>query len=107
MSRNKKPFQILKFNDSDTNSLGQPIYDWETSETVLGYMDMLSGSEDISANAYLEDSTHVFITWDIIDIDINDRIYNERKEQTYEVTYVDEPMELGSHLEVFCKVQSS
>lgn len=102
MSKSKKPFVVKRFDNKTENEIGQPINSWTDHKTIYGYMDMMSGNEQ--EQAYLEESTHILITWDIVDVTSKDRIYNERKGETYEITYVDNPMELDSQLEIYCKV---
>ena len=96
-------FTVLKYDKTGKrNSLGQTIHDFRESGTFDGWIDFLSGEESNSQNAITAESTHVIITFDTsLEISILDRIRFKDKE--YEVTYVDNPMELDDHLEIFLK----
>lgn len=84
--------------------MGEPILDWQTVHNVEGYLDLLTGDEVNSSNSFIEESSHVFMLLEVVvDITNGDRIYNPRTELTYEVTFVDNPMELDSHYEIYCK----
>lgn len=100
------PFEIKREVDTDeTDELNQPIYDWRTVHTLLGWLDLLTGSDEQQhQNSLLATSSHIFLTEDTsFLIDATDRIYNPRTGITYEITFVDDVMELGDHLEIYCK----
>lgn len=103
----KKPFILRKYKKQSENAIGQPVYEWVDDVELFGYVDLLSGTIDESSNAYLTDSTHCLIVWEVVPVSIKDRIYNPRTNQVYEVTYCDNVMELDSHLEIFLKVVAS
>lgn len=96
-------FTILKYDKTGRrNSLGQIIHDFQESSTFGGWIDFLGGEESISQNAITADSTHIIITFETrLEISISDRV--RFKDRDYEVTYVDNPMELDDHLEIFLK----
>ena len=97
-------FNVLRQGTTEKNAMGQVTSDYAPYGLVEGYMDMLSGNEAISSNSLIEESSHVLITWDIdSDITNMDRIENPRTKEVYEITFVDNVMELGQLLEVYCK----
>jgi len=98
-----KVFEIKRYEKNGTNSLGQDVYDWQTVHTLSGWLDMLTGEEDVS-NAVLESSTHVFITKDLsFWVTRKDRLYFVDQKKTYEITFVDDPVNMAHHLEVYVK----
>lgn len=96
-------FTLLKYDKTGKrNSLGQIIHDFQETVSFDGWIDFLSGEESNNQNAITADSTHVIITFETnLEIAISDRI--RFKDKDYEVTYVDNPMELNDHLEIFLK----
>lgn len=97
-------FEIKREIDAGENSMGEQILEWLTVHSVEGYLDLLTGDEANSSNSFIEESSHVFMILEVsVDINNGDRIYNPRTELTYEVTFVDNPMELNSHYEIYCK----
>lgn len=97
-------FEIKREIETGENSMGEPILDWQTVHNVEGYLDLLTGDEANSSNSFIEESSHVFMILEVsVDINNGDRIFNPRTDTTYEVTFVDNPMELDSHYEIYCK----
>ena len=88
------------------NDIGEPVDNWTDFTTIKGWLDLTSGTSTYSHKTKTEESTHVFIA----DYNktvrgllpakcrciINDRIY--------QVTFIDDPMELHDHLEIFLKL---
>lgn len=95
-------FYVLKQIESGENDLGQTITSFTKSAVFTGYMDMLSGSESTDKLAFLEDSTHIILTKDMT-VDVSKHDHIETLGKTYEVTYVDDPVNLGHHLEIYAK----
>ncbi|WP_257211372.1 phage head-tail adapter protein [Streptococcus suis] len=95
-------FYLFKRNLVGENELGQEIFEHKRVAVFAGYMDMLDGSESTDKLAYLADSTHVILTKDTtVNAEIDDKI--EVNGKTYEVTYVDDPVNIGHHLEIYVK----
>lgn len=94
---------ILSYQKQGKNKLGQVVYDFVEGGKVKGYLDMLSGNETDRATA-LSTSTHVFLTKEIITVTNKDRL--RYGSQVYEVTFVDNPVNMGHHLEIYLKVVS-
>ena len=95
-------FYLFKRNLVGENELGQELFEHKRVAVFAGYMDMLDGSESTDKLAYLADSTHVILTKDTtVNAEIDDKI--EINGKTYEVTYVDDPVNIGHHLEIYVK----
>lgn len=89
------------------NSMGEGIPEWKDVQTVRGWLDMMSGSTAYTTyNAKLEESTHVWVM-DYTDLDPSISDESSRmviNGKIYDVTYIDNPMELNQHLEIFLKL---
>ncbi|HEL2058771.1 TPA: phage head closure protein [Streptococcus suis] len=93
---------LLKCQASRKNALGQKVYDFVESEKLEGFLDMLTGNEADRATA-LTSSTHIFLTKQVdVQITTKDRIRS--KGIDYEVSFVDNPVNLDHHLEIYLKV---
>lgn len=97
-------FEILKKEKTGRkNSLNQEIEEWTSLYKIDGYMDMLSGDEAMSTNAFIQESSHVLITWDVEKTITNRDQIQDLSGQLFEITYVDNPMGLGKMYEIYCK----
>ena len=87
---------------TDRNSLGELVYSFEKVAEIDGFLDLISGDRSNLQNAEIEQSSHLFVTFDFEkELTINDQlVYNGK---FYEITFVDNPMELNDHLEVYLK----
>lgn len=97
-------YTIMKVDMSQTNSMGQPVKKIMRGDNVLGYMDLMTGSDlSISQDSRFIESTNIFITFDI-QANISEKDFlQDSSGKRYEVTLVDDVMEQGNHLEVYCK----
>lgn len=88
------------------NDIGEPVDNWADFITIKGWLDLSSGTSTYSHKTKTEESSHVFIA------DYNKTvrdlfpakcrlIINER---VYQVTFIDDPMEIHDHLEIFLKL---
>lgn len=96
-------FEILKYDKTTVkNDLGQYIASYTPNGNFKGWLDMLGGDETIDQKAIIVNSTHVIVTPDIaVKLSIADHIdYNGR---IYEVTFVDNPVNINHHLEIYLK----
>lgn len=88
------------------NAIGEVIKSWETVQTLHGFLDLLSETKtNTSLNAFIGDSTHVFMC-DYVALPEGVTADNTRficNGQRYEVEYIDNPMNLNYHLEIFLK----
>ena len=95
-------FYLFKTIANGENELGQEIFEHKKVAEFIGYMDMLDGNESTDKLAYLADSTHIILTKDTtVNAEIEDKI--EVNGKSYEVTYVDNPVNIGHHLEIYVK----
>lgn len=67
-----------------------------------GRMRPLSGNE-VLANEKLGLVTSHRFYCAVIDVEVKDRIYNSNTDDTYEIEFIKDPMEMGDHLEIDCK----
>ncbi|WP_339063562.1 head-tail adaptor protein [Tepidibacillus marianensis] len=96
-------FTIEKLSQID-DGIGGFTEDWTVFATVEGYLDLMTGT-DLSTfqNAFVQESTHILIipsfTPGITDkmrlVDTDGRFYF--------ITYLDDPMGLHHHNEIYCK----
>lgn len=97
-------FEIQRELEIEKNTMDEPIIEWAKAFSVVGYLDLLTGDVAHSSNSFIEESSHIFIVFDTSeDITNDNRIYNPRTKLSYEITFVDNPMELDSHYEIYCK----
>lgn len=91
----------MKKRSVETNEYGNNIYSWIDIGEIRGYLDFITIRKGQIAQKFVEDSTHVFITEDIVDLEQGDRLVINGK--TYEINYVDNPLNLNRHLEIELK----
>lgn len=95
---------VLKYESVTTSAIGEDVTEWVELQTIRGFLDLLNQGKDFATyNRAMEDSTHVFIC-DYVSIS---KKATELKATIngvdYDVTYIDNPMELNKHLEIFLK----
>lgn len=95
---------ILKIKSPTKNKIGEKIPSWVDYKTIHGFLDFMSESTGRSNfNSKIVESTHVFVC-DYVEID---KKVNELKaycnNQEFDITYIDDPMNLHYHLEIFLK----
>ena len=94
---------LQKKSISGKNKLGESIEEWSNGIEITGWLDMSSGTSEISKfNAKMQNTTHIFIC-DYTDIAgytsknsrmlINGTVYN--------ILYIDDPMLLHYQLEIY------
>lgn len=88
------------------NAIGEQAQTWADAGTLTGYLDLMTGSTGYTAyNAKIQESTHVFLC-DYEELPKGVTAETARMViagKVYDVTYIDNPMELGEHLEIFLK----
>ena len=97
---------IIQTKTTYNNDLGESINQWVDSYQLMGWLDLTSGSSTRSHKTKTEESSHVFLC------DYNEVIRNLDitkcrllyKTRIYEITYIDDPMEINDHLEIFLKL---
>ena len=93
---------LLKTKTNVKNEIGEVVNEWVEYKTIKGFLDFMSEATGrTNFNSKIVESSHVFVC-DYVEIDksIRDlRAFCNGKE--YEVTYIDNPMNLNYHLEIF------
>lgn len=94
----------LELKTVTQNEIGEDVAEWQEIALILGYLDMLSGSAEYNNyNAKIQESTHVFIC-DYLPIK---KKTSELRlivdDEPYEITLIDNPMNLNKHLEFYLK----
>lgn len=86
------------------NDIGEQVATWDAVQKLTGWLDMATGEAKYSAfNRKITESTHVFIAdYTPIDTDV-ENLRAICDGQIYDVTYIDNPMELAYQLEIFLK----
>lgn len=100
---NKKALLQQK-NGYSMNAIGEREYSWETIHELMGFLDMQGQSTNRSNyKTQLEEASHIFICdYYPIEREIEDkRLVIDNK--AYELVYIDNPMELNQHLELYLK----
>lgn len=89
---------------SSKNSIGEYIKSWEDQINLFGFFDLMAGNANYSQNAKIAESTHLFIC-DYCDLTLID-IENSRlivNDIAYDITWIDDPMFLHDHIEIYAK----
>lgn len=95
---------LQQITGSATNAIGEQIQAWSDVQTLLGWLDLSTGDSRYTHDAKLQESTHIFIT----DYTPIDRKPTDKRLKVngvvYDVMYIDDPMELHQHLEIYLKM---
>lgn len=101
---------VLKIENVTTTAIGEKVKGWEDLLTLHGFLDLMNDGKDYATyNKAMEDSTHVFICdyVSIVKSDGKEAKATELKAtidgEDYDVTYIDDPMGLHKHLEIFLR----
>lgn len=93
---------VLKTKTSTKNEIGEKVPSWVEYKTIHGFLDLMS--ENTGRNTYnskIIESSHVFVC-DYVEIN---KKTTELKaycnNQEFDITYIDDPMNLHKHLEIF------
>lgn len=100
-----KIIKLYKKNGETINSIGEPVTEKELIINFKGFLDYMSGEvESANFKAPINESTHIFIS-DFVEIDEEaEELTAEIDNKTYEVKYIDNPMELNEQLEIYLKL---
>lgn len=71
---------------------------WSNHLTLEGTLDQLSADEVLASDKLGEVSSHIFITFDIVDVTRTDRVVVN--DDVYQITNVDNPNNLDRQLEI-------
>lgn len=91
------------------NEIGENTISWiPIGGTLNGFLDYLSGEGSYSTyNSKLIDSTHIFVC-DYVDYKFDIRKHSLLIDgEIYDITFVDDPMKLHKHLEIFLKTNEA
>lgn len=100
-----KIIKLYKKIGETVNCIGEPETKKELVTSFKGFLDYMSG-EVGSANfkAPINESTHIFIS-DFVEIEEDaEKLTAEIDNKSYEVKYIDNPMELNEQLEIYLKL---
>lgn len=97
--------QIKRVTD---NEIGEQESTWETIHTLTGFLDLSSGdSRYTNYNAKIQESTHFFICdYQMLDQTAkveNSRFFEPKTSNYYDITLIDNPMNLNYHLEFYLR----
>jgi len=88
------------------NEIGKRIPDWQTVQTIKGFLDHQSGDSGFNSyNAKIQESTHIFIA-DYVQLDASikaEKCMAVINGERYDVKVIDDPMGLHKHLEIYLK----
>ena len=89
---------------STKNKYGEGVLSWEDVVTLTGFLDFSSGGATYTSyNSKITEATHIFMS-DYQELGVSEEkarmVINN---QVYDVTYIDNPMNLNEHLEIFLK----
>lgn len=88
------------------NQIGEAVPTWQTVQTLLGWLDLMSGNAKIETySAKIQESTHIFIGDYVA---LNSQITSENSRmiingKIYQITLIDNPMELNRQWEIYLK----
>lgn len=93
---------MLQVKKEVDDGIGGFVETWADLKPIEGYIDLTMGTDlNTQQNAYTEQSTHIAVIPDY-DQDINDdmRLVDD-KGRWYSITYVDDPVGVHHHLELY------
>ncbi|EPY2274506.1 head-tail adaptor protein [Clostridium sporogenes] len=94
-------FSVMGITKKD-NGIGGFMEEEGELFKVLGFLDLLSGDEANTNNAFIQESSHILIT-DFRE-DINTKYWIvDSKNNKYDITLVDDPVSMHDHLEIYLK----
>lgn len=86
------------------DGIGGVVEIWGNFTTLFGYIDLVTGTNQNSAqNAILEQSTHLVIIPEYTDELTDQMRIIDTSGRWYTITYVDDPMGVHHHLEIYCR----
>ncbi|MGN0907629.1 MAG: head-tail adaptor protein [Bullifex sp.] len=93
----------LQVRSVEVNSIGERVETWTAKSVLIGFLDLAGGSVSYEAfNSKVQESTHVFICDYIpLDISIHSRLLINK--EIYDITLIDNPMNLNRQLEFYLK----
>ncbi len=101
-----KTIQLMKKVDNVLNDIGEDTGNFEEEYLSFeGFLDYVSGEVgSANFNAPINESTHIFVS-DYIEItEETKNLIAIIDNKTYEVKYIDNPMELNEQIEIYLKL---
>lgn len=94
----------LKGKAQTPDGIGGFLEDWAPLWSFDGYIDLITGTDQSAVQqAFIEDSTHVAVIPEAQQ-GINDTMrLVDASGRWYEITYVDDPVGVGHHTELYLK----
>lgn len=97
-------FTIQEIKGQKPDGIGGLIDDWSTFESVSGYLDLLTGTdENMLQNASVEDSTHILVIPGFKAGITDEMRVVDSANRWYEITYSDDPVCVHHHNELYLK----
>lgn len=96
--------KVLSRTESD-DGIGGSASTWAEAGTLLGYIDLMTGTDlptGSTDNAFIENSTHVAVIPDGGTVTDDDMLEGPDGKR-YDVIYVDDPVGVGHHLEIYLR----
>lgn len=101
---------VLKYESITETPTGEQVKAWVDLQTIKGFLDLMSNGKDYATyNKAMIESTHVFVC-DFVSIVLPTGKKAKATElkatidgEDYDVQYIDNPMQLNYHLEIFLK----
>lgn len=96
----------LQVKSGAKNEIGEVVSQWTTIQSLVGWLDLVTGdSKYTNYNAKIQESTHVFVS-NYVTLNTLIRAENSRMivdNRIYDVTLIDDPMEMHEQLEIFLR----
>jgi head-tail adaptor len=97
---------VIQTHETHINAIGEQVKTWKDAITLKGFLDLSGGSAQYTGfNAKIQESTHFFIC-DFVPLPDTVTAENSRmiiRNRIYQITLIDNPMELNKHLEIYLK----
>lgn len=102
MDTSKAPaFKVMGITKKD-NGIGGHIETERELFRIQGYLDLVTGDETNTNNAFIQESSHILISDYREDISNKNWIIDS-KNNRYDIVLVDDPVSMHDHLEIYLK----
>mgnify|MGYP003295855930 CR=1 FL=1 len=97
---------LIQVSSITSNAIGEQVKQWQDVQRIKGWLDLSGGETRYTTfNAKIQESSHVFVA-DYVPLD--KRIEAETARaiiagKKYDITLIDNPMELNAQLEIHLK----
>lgn len=100
-----KTIKLYKKSETTVNDIGETENANVLINSFVGFLDYVSGEVgNANYKAPIDESTHIFIS-DYVEITENaEDLIAEIDSKSYEVKYIDNPMELNEQIEIYLKL---